>query len=220
MTPTKGLETGVRVDEAATADDLDIKDGDGKTTGGVEDTSDSTEPASDVARPAGVQQPSKWLRARRIALFGILPILSVILAAGSGYLKWQVGSARDAETTRVASVQAATESAIAILSYRPDSADKELTAARDRLAEPFKDQYTKLITDVVIPGAKQKQISAIATVPAAASMSGSANHAVVLVFIDQSIVMGADAPTTTSSTVRVTLDKDGDRWLISQFDPV
>lgn len=220
MTPTKGLETGVRVDEAATTDDLDIKDGDGETTGSVEDTSDSTEPASDDARPAGVHQPSKWLRARRIALFGILPILSVILAAGSGYLKWQVGSARDAETTRVASVQAATENTIAILSYRPDSADKELTAARDRLAEPFKDQYTKLITDVVIPGAKQKQISAIATVPAAASMSASADHAVVLVFIDQSIVMGADAPTTTSSTVRVTLDKDGDRWLISQFDPV
>jgi Mce-associated membrane protein len=220
MTPTKGLETGVRVDKAATTDDLDIKDGDGETPGSVEDTSDSTEPASDDARPAGVHPPSKWLRARRIALFGILPILSVILAAGSGYLKWQVGSARDAETTRLASVQAATDNTIAILSYRPDSTDKELTAARDRLAEPFKDQYTKLITDVVIPGAKQKQISAIATVPAAASMSASANHAVVLVFIDQSIVIGADAPTTTSSTVRVTLDKDGDRWLISQFDPV
>jgi Mce-associated membrane protein len=51
-------------------------------------------------------------------------------------------------------------------------------------------------------------------------MSATANRAVVLVFIDQSIVIGADAPTTTSSTVRVTLDKDGDRWLISQFDPV
>ncbi len=144
----------------------------------------------------------------------------LILASGSGYLKWQVDSAREAQTARTQSVPAATESTIAILSYQPDSAEKELTAARDRLAEPFKDEYTKLITDVVIPGAKQKKISAIATVPAAASISATQNHAVVLVFIDQSIVIGTDAPTSTSSTVRVTLDKDGDKWLISQFDPV
>ena len=62
----------------------------------------------------------------------------------------------------------------------------------------------------MIPGAKEKQISAIATVPAAASITATHNHAVVLVFIDQSIVIGADAPTSTASTVRVTLEKDGD----------
>ena len=88
------------------------------------------------------------------------------------------------------------------------------------MAEPFRDQYTKLITDVVVPGAKQKHISAIATVPAAASISATANEAVVLVFIDQSIVIGTDAPTSTSSTVRVTLNKERGRWLITQFDPV
>jgi len=42
----------------------------------------------------------------------------------------------------------------------------------------------------------------------------------VLLFIDQSVVIGTDAPTATSSTVRVTLEKDRDRWLISQFDPL
>jgi len=57
-------------------------------------------------------------------------------------------------------------------------------------------------------------------VPAAASISATSNRAVVLVFIDQSIVIGTNAPTTTSSTVRVTLEKERDRWLISQFDPV
>ena len=220
MTPTSELETDMGVDQLSTADEADVKDCDGETTEAAEGATDSTEPTSDDAGSADMQQPPKWLRTRRILLLAILPVLCVILAAGAGYLKWQVGSAQDAETARVASVQAATENTIAILSYRPDSADRELTAARDRLAEPFKDQYTKLITDVVIPGARQKQISAIATVPSAASMSASANHAVVLLFIDQSIVIGTNAPTSTSSTVRVTLDKDGNRWLISQFDPV
>jgi len=88
------------------------------------------------------------------------------------------------------------------------------------LAEPFKDQYTKLITDIVIPGAKQKQISAAASVPAAASVSVSPNRAVVLVFVNQTVVVGQDPPTDTASSVRVTLDKVDGRWLISKFDPV
>jgi Mce-associated membrane protein len=34
------------------------------------------------------------------------------------------------------------------------------------------------------------------------------------------VVVGQDAPTDTASSVRVALDKVGDRWLISKFDPV
>jgi Mce-associated membrane protein len=165
-------------------------------------------------------QPTKSRPITRVLAFGVLPGLALMLTVGAGYSKWQSDSIRDAAAPRAQSVQAATESTIAILSYQPDSADRELNAARDRLAEPFRDQYTKLITDVVIPGAKDKKISAIATVPAAASISATANSAEVLVFIDQSIVIGTDAPTSTASTVRVTLQKDRDRWLISQFDPV
>lgn len=159
-------------------------------------------------------------RAKRVLAFAILPALTLILALGAGFMKWQSDSAKDSGHTRAESVQAATESTIAMLSYQSDNVDKDLNAARDRLAEPFRDDYTKLITDVVIPGSKEKKISAIATVPAAALISAAPDKAVVLLFVDQSIVIGTDAPTSTSSTVRVTLEKDRDRWLISQFDPV
>ncbi|CDO88935.1 hypothetical protein AWC29_22040 [Mycobacterium triplex] len=54
----------------------------------------------------------------------------------------------------------------------------------------------------------------------AASVSAATNHAVVLLFVNQTIVVGQDAPTSTASSVRVTLDRIGGRWLISQFDPV
>ena len=72
----------------------------------------------------------------------------------------------------------------------------------------------------MIPGAKQKQIAAVATVPAVASVTAKPNHAVVLVFVNQTVIVGQDAPTDTASSVRVTMDKVGDRWLISKFDPV
>ena len=73
---------------------------------------------------------------------------------------------------------------------------------------------------MVIPGAKEKQISAVANVPEAASVSANPGRAVVLVFVNQTVIVGAGVPTDTASSVRITLDKVGDRWLISQFDPV
>jgi Mce-associated membrane protein len=41
-----------------------------------------------------------------------------------------------------------------------------------------------------------------------------------LVFVDQTTTIGNDAPTQTTSSVRITLERVHDRWLISQFDPV
>ncbi|MGB8390914.1 MAG: hypothetical protein WCE76_24840 [Mycobacterium sp.] len=156
----------------------------------------------------------------RVLAYGLLPALALVLALGVGYLKWQDGSARLSQEAGVTSVQVARESAIAMLSYRPDTAEKDLTAAGDRLTGSFREDYTKLIRDVVIPGAKQKRVSAVATVPAAASVSATENHAVVLVCIDQTTIIGNDPPINFASSVRITLDKVHDRWLISQFDPV
>lgn len=163
--------------------------------------------------------------ARRVRWSGaivyvVLPALALLLASAAGFLKWQDGSARDAATARTESVRAATDSTIALLSYKPDTVEKDLDAARGRLTGTFLSAYTSLTHDVVIPGAKQKQISAVATVPAAASTSATGNHAVVLLFVNQTVIIGQDAPTNTASSVRVTLDKVGGRWLISQFDPV
>jgi Mce-associated membrane protein len=139
---------------------------------------------------------------------------------GAGYLKWMDNSVRNSDVARTESMQAAKDSTIALLSYKPDTVEQQLGAARDLLTGEFRDSYTSLTNDVVIPGAKQKQISAVATVAAVASASAEPNHAVVLVFVNQTVAVGQDAPTDTASSVRVTLDKVGDRWLISKFDPV
>jgi Mce-associated membrane protein len=165
-------------------------------------------------RPRGPK--AKW----RTVTFGVLPGLALVLALAAGFLKWQDASVRDAGLARIESVQAAKDSTVAMLSYRPETAEKDLGAARDRLTGTFKDSYTSLIHDVVIPGAKQRQISAVATVPAAASVSADPDRAVVLVFVNQTAIVGTDAPTDTASTVRMTLDKVDGHWLVSQFDPI
>jgi Mce-associated membrane protein len=175
-----------------------------------------TEDAEDVTPPA------LWRRITwsRVLAFGVLPVLVLVIAAGAGFLKWQDAWVRGSRVAGIESVAAAKDTTVALLSYQPDTVDKDLKAARDRLTGSFKDSYTQLIHDVVIPGAKKQRISAVATVPAAASVSATPQHAVALLFVDQTVTVGNDAPTGTSSIVRVTMDKTGGRWLISAFDPV
>ncbi|MCX2933832.1 hypothetical protein ORI20_26525 [Mycobacterium sp. CVI_P3] len=181
-------------------------------------------PAGDPAEAETTAEPQAAPK-RRFSLagavaFGLLPVLALLLAAGAGYLKWENSSRRDADRAATESVQAAKDSTVALLSYKPDTVEKDLGAARDRLTGSFLDAYTQLVNNVVIPGAKEKKISAVAAVPAAASVSAKPDHAVVLLFVNQTVVVGTDAPTNTASSVRVTLDKVKDRWLISGFDPI
>lgn len=159
-------------------------------------------------------------RGRRLLAYGVLPALVVSLTLPAGYLKWCDGEARVSRLAGIESVHAATESAVAMLSYRPDSVEQDLDAARSRLTGELKDSYTELIHNVVIPGSRQKQISTVASVPAAASVSASDKHAVALLFINQTIVVGSEPPTDTASRVRVSLDKVDGRWLVAGFDPI
>ncbi|GAB1813098.1 hypothetical protein [Mycobacterium sp. MUNTM1] len=182
-----------------------------------EDGDDDRAVSSEADTTPSPKRRPKW---SRVAAFGLLPVLALAAAAGVGYLKWQDAWDRGAGVAGVESLAAAKDSTVAILSYQPDTAEKDLGAARDRLTGKFKDAYTQLTHDVVVPGAKKEHISAVATVPAAALVSAAPDHAVVLVYVNQTVTAGNDVPTDTSSTVRVTLDKSGDRWLISSFDPL
>lgn len=199
-------------------DDLHEADtiGEGGQASVVARTQDKATDETDGARPGRARRLS-W---KRILAYGVLPALTLMLAVGAGYLKWQTASERQVQEAQIQSVQAATDSVIAMLSYRTESVEKDLSAARDRLTGSFRDAYTNLINDVVIPGSKERKISAVARVPAAASMSATDNHAVVLVFVNQTVLFGSDPPSDSVSSVRVTLDSVGGRWLISQFEPV
>jgi len=192
-------------DEAEAAEEADLAD--------LEEVE-----GEDDAAEAPVERSSRFSWTR--LLVAVLPILALILALGVGYLKWLDGTARESRAAAEQSIRAASDSTIAILSYKPETVDRDLKAAADRLAEPFRQQYAQLVNDVVAPGAKQQHITAVATVPAAASVSATGKHAVVLVFVDQTTTIGNDAPTQSTSSVRVSLEKVDGRWLISQFDPV
>jgi Mce-associated membrane protein len=201
--------------EAAISDDADAED-EAEAAAAISDEADAEDEAQQ-GKPAKAKLRISW---PRVLAYGVLPGLALVLAAAGGFLKWQDSSARAAQLARIESVAAAKDSTIALLSYKSDTVEKDLEAAKSRLTGTFKDSYSQLINDVVIPGAKRGHISTTATVPAAASVSATANHAVTLLFVNQTAVVDKDPPQDTVSSVRVTLDKVAGRWLISGFDPV
>ncbi|OBJ51654.1 hypothetical protein A9W95_21895 [Mycobacterium sp. 1423905.2] len=171
----------------------------------------------DDAATSRDRRPIVW---SRVVAFGVLPGLALMLGLAAGYFKWVEVSATEVAKARTDSVRAASEDAVALLSYQAESVDKELGSARERLTGDFKDAYTALTREVVIPGAKQKHISAIAKVSAAGSVSATTEHAVVLLYVNQTVTIGDGAPTDTQPVIRVTLEKVKNRWLVSRFDPV
>lgn len=164
-----------------------------------------------MTQPKGVN----W---SRVLVYGLLPALLMLLAVAAGLLKWKDSSVRNTDLARSQSVVAARDSAVAVLSFRFDTVDRDVAAARERLTGEFRDIYTQRTQEELIPNAKERHVSATAIVRGGASESAMHNHAVVLLFVNQTIKIGDAAPVDATSSVRVTLDKIGERWLVSGFD--
>jgi Mce-associated membrane protein len=163
-------------------------------------------------------QPPRGVNWSRVLVYGLLPALALLLAAAGGLLKWEDSSVRNADLARSESAAAARDSTVALLTFRFDTVDRDVAAARKRLTGNFLETYTQRTKEELVPNAKERRVSAAATVPGAACESATHNHAVVLVFVNQTIKIGNSVPADADTSVRVTLDKIGDRWLVSGFD--
>ena len=146
--------------------------------------------------------------------------VAALLVASAIWLYWDAHSRRSADRAGLAAMQAARDSVVAMLSYRPDTVEKDLDAARDRLTGRFLDDYTQLIKTVVIPDAKQRAITATAQVPSTAVVSAEADRVLVLAYVDQTMTVGTEKPTVTTSTVRVRMEKVDGRWLVATFEQI
>lgn len=157
---------------------------------------------------------------RRTLIHVVVPVVLLLLGVAAAVAKWEYGNAHGGNLARTGSLQAATETATAMLTYTPDTVDRDLRTVQGRLTAGFRESYLTLVNDVVIPGAKEKQVSATVQIPAAAVVAANQNSAVVLLFINQAVTVGSEPATGTASSVRVSLDNVDGQWLVAGFDPV
>lgn len=117
-------------------------------------------------------------------------------------------------------IQAASDGAVAVLSYAPDNVDRDFAKAKSYLTGDFLAYYTKF-TEEIAAMALQKHVTQTAKVVRAAVSELHPNSAVVLVFINQTVTSKEKPePQTTASGARVTLTKVKGSWLISRLDPL
>jgi Mce-associated membrane protein len=120
-----------------------------------------------------------------------------------------------------AAIKAASAGTVAVLSYKPDTAQGDFTSAKSHLTGEFLTYYDQFTRQVVGPAVQQKKVSTTAAVLHAAVSDLKSDSAVVLLFVNQSSESAQNPePSTTASAVNVGLRKVRGDWLISSFDPV
>lgn len=154
------------------------------------------------------------------AVMALMVVVSVGLAAGLTYYQYRPDQATDAEAAKSA-IAAASDGAVAVLSYSPDTLDRDFSSAKSHLTGDFLAYYSQFTRDFVAPAAKQKSVRTTATVLRAAVAELHPDSAAVLLFVNQSMTSkDKPEPTSTASSVLVKLTKSHGTWLISSFDPI
>jgi Mce-associated membrane protein len=175
------------------------------------------------ARTNGLPTIKGWIRRclarwRSIVATGVV-VTAVGVTAGLCFILYrpdqQVG---DAAAHRA--IQAASDGAVAVLSYSPDNLDRDIAKAKSYLTGDFLAYYTKF-SEQLAAMALQKHVTETAKVVRAAVSELHPDSAVVLVFINQTATSKEKPePQTTASIAQVTLAKVKGSWLISKLDPL
>lgn len=187
-----------------------------------------TEPETPMPLPGSDFQDSTRVGRSRVGIVGIVGIalLAVALVASAGVAAWLYFSQYrpdqqiDAAASKIA-LDAATKGTVALLSYSPDSLDKDFASAKTHLTGDFLSYYTQFTEQIVTPAAQQKSVKTSASVVRAAVAELHPNSAVVLVFVNQTTTSKENPDGAfAASSVKVSLNKVDGTWLISSFDPV
>lgn len=186
------------------------------------------EVADDVADEKTIETaPGRGNRMLRACKANWLPLTIVFLFVGAAVLtaglyryQYLPDQQTDASVAHQA-VEAASNGAVALLSYAPGSLDRDFAAAKAHLTGDFLSYYNQFTDQIVAPAAKQKGVRTTARVVKAGVVELHRDRAVVLVFVNQTATSIAQPEQrVTASSVKVTLTKVNGSWLISKFDPV
>ncbi|MFV8054822.1 twin-arginine translocation pathway signal [Mycobacterium sp. 48b] len=153
-------------------------------------------------------------------VLGTLIAISLV-AAGIFYARQLRPELQDSSPgIRDSVLAAASAGTVAVLSYAPESLDHDIDQAKTHLTGDFLSYYTEFAGSMLVPAAKEKLVKTSATVVQAAVEELHSDTAKVLVFVNQDTTTAAKPqPSTSASSVVISLMKvDGD-WKIAKFEP-
>ena len=146
----------------------------------------------------------------------VMPLLLVASLAVSGFLGWKQWQSHQVTQAGEQAQQAAIAYAQVLTSIDSNNVDQNFRQVLDGSTGEFKDMYTQSsvqLRQLLI----DNKATAHGVVVDSAVQSASANKAVVLVFIDQTVTnKAAPDPRIDRSRVKITMEKVDGRWRASK----
>lgn len=182
------------------------------TAAATVDTAEAVEPAEKAGRP---WSPPRWL----------LAVLAVLVVAVIGVDAWLVPrylterrAAEELSNTLSEAPPAAEEAAVALLSYRWDAIDDNISAAGKYAAADYRSDYTDTMRDLVQDQAKEERVRVRAQVVASGVIDTDEDRCDVLLFVNQTTnKTSIDQPNTALNRTKFTMIKVDGRWLVDDI---
>ncbi|MDN5913775.1 MAG: hypothetical protein L0I76_01425 [Pseudonocardia sp.] len=109
-----------------------------------------------------------------------------------------------------------------LLSYDHRSIAGEVDGRAAQVGGKFREDYLSLVRDIVIPASDREQlVTQTSTAAVGAMQEAGPGRVQLLMFLNQTSTRSSqEEPALSGSRVRVTMERDGDNWLVSGLDPV
>ncbi len=170
--------------------------------------------------PAAGARASR-LSARRRLVVPVLALLAVLLAVAVTLSTLSVSSHRAEARARVDALAAAKTAATAVLSASYRTVDNDIAAARKDLTPRFRQQYDRIAQASFRQMVVDNQAIITAQVEAGGVKLASPDRVVVLLFINQlSTNNKRPVPRLDQPRVRMTMVRQGGRWLVDGMDAI
>lgn len=208
------------VEHGSSPDDTEKIDGVQTSSAEENDGPPAGEDPARTGRLAVIRRRARPYLARwRAIVATALVVAAVGVAAGVYFFVYRPDQqVNDAAAGRA--IRAASDGAVAALSYSYDHLNRDFDNAKSHLTGDFLAYYSKFADEVVAPVAEKGQLTASAKVIRAAVSELHPDSAVVLIFVDQTTAsVHKKDPEKTQSSVLVTLKNVNGSWLIAKFDP-
>ena len=165
---------------------------------------------------ADAPEPSTSRRTIPAWLLAGLAFLTVLAMAAAGYLLAQPSDDEIATATKEA--QSAAERATPlVLSYDFRHLDDDQKAVQPLLTSHYRKEYDKVLAAIKENADRIKPV-VTAEVTASGIVRASADRVVVLVLVERHVANAQGSEPLYQDQVRVTLERDGDDWLVDKMD--
>ena len=209
-------ERGSRPDDTETA-----IDGKAIPQANEDGRASAEEPSARSGRLAATRHWGRWCLAKWRSIIATTLVVATVGLAAAVYFILYRPDQRVGDATAHRAIVAASDGAVAVLSYSYDHLNRDFDNAKSHLTGGFLTYYDKFTDNVVAPTAQQGQLTTTAKVIRAAISDLHPDSAVVLVFVEQTTAsVRKKDPDKVQSAIVVTLTKVDGSWLIAKFDPV